>query len=116
MIYANHPAELAAWYAARLGIQTDYHEEDGCYYGSVGEAGTPAHMRFGIFPRPREINALAHALMVNYRVDNFDELMQRLAEQRVVIEKVLTTGQGRFAYLTDPEGNPIEIWEEPPGS
>jgi predicted enzyme related to lactoylglutathione lyase len=54
--------------------------------------------------------------MINYRVDNLDAILASLAGQGVAIDGRREDGEfGRFAWITDPEGNRIELWEPPAG-
>lgn len=111
MIYADDPAGLSAWYAAHLGIETRRHDEDGNYYGDVvdDEAGKTTHI--GIYPASGEAARLARgAVMVNYRVEDVDAAVAKLEAAGVEIDSIVDESFGRFAYLADPEGNPIELW------
>lgn len=55
--------------------------------------------------------------MLNYRVENLDELLKVLKEEGVTIdEKREDYEYGRFAWIMDPEGNRIELWEPPKSS
>jgi predicted enzyme related to lactoylglutathione lyase len=51
------------------------------------------------------------AFMVNYRVANLDRMLERLRQNGVKVEKVEDLDYGRFAWVTDPEGNRVELWE-----
>jgi hypothetical protein len=67
--------------------------EDTKYFGSGNEKG------------PQQA-------MVNYRVDNLDELLTQLAAANVPIDPHREDADyGRFAWITDPEGNRIELWQ-----
>jgi predicted enzyme related to lactoylglutathione lyase len=45
-------------------------------------------------------------------VRDLDALVARLRSQGVTVEvDAETFPNGRFARLTDPEGNPIQLWE-----
>jgi predicted enzyme related to lactoylglutathione lyase len=112
MIYANQPAELAQWYFAQLGIETSLNDEDGFYYGDIKDQASGYTVHFGIFAAEKKLAEDNHALMVNYRIDNLDEFLSQLKTDGIVIEKTLNTDYGRFAYIRDPEGNPIELYEE----
>ena len=50
--------------------------------------------------------------MVNFAVDDLDGMIARIESKKVVI---LGRGEndpnGRFAWLMDPEGTKIELWE-----
>jgi predicted enzyme related to lactoylglutathione lyase len=49
--------------------------------------------------------------MINYRVANMDRMLEQLRGSGVKIEKVEDYPYGRWAWLMDPEGNRIELWE-----
>ena len=50
--------------------------------------------------------------MVNYIVDDLDALLDRLKEAGVKIDaKRMNESYGRFAWIYDPDGNKIELWQ-----
>ena len=52
--------------------------------------------------------------MINYRVDDLDALLERLRAEGVTIDpKREDYEYGRFAWIIDPAGNRIELWEPP---
>jgi len=52
--------------------------------------------------------------MVNYRVDDLDEMLKELEAASVeIVPKRENSEFGRFAWIVDPEGNRIELWEPP---
>ena len=52
--------------------------------------------------------------MFNFRVDNLKELLVQLRAQGVeIIGNIEDTDYGRFAWIMDPEGHRIELWEPP---
>ncbi len=52
--------------------------------------------------------------MVNFRVDDIDGLLAQLAAAGVFIDpKREDHPYGRFAWIVDPEGNRVELWEPP---
>ncbi len=53
-------------------------------------------------------------LLLNYRVKDLDGLLASLRRKGVAVDrKVEDTPYGRFGWITDPEGNRIELWEPP---
>ncbi len=53
-------------------------------------------------------------LMLNYRVDDLDASLEALRAEGVQIDpKREDYDYGRFAWIIDPEGNKIELWEPP---
>ena len=52
--------------------------------------------------------------MVSYRVDNLDALLEDLKKSGIEIDPHREDyDYGRFAWITDPDGNRIELWEPP---
>ena len=50
--------------------------------------------------------------MINYRVENLEELVAQLKNDGVIIvDKIEDTEYGKFVHIIDPEGNKIELWE-----
>ena len=50
--------------------------------------------------------------MINYRVENIEELVKELKESGVEIcDKIEEFEYGKFVHIMDPEGNKIELWE-----
>jgi predicted enzyme related to lactoylglutathione lyase len=50
--------------------------------------------------------------MINYRVDDLDEMIARLRADGVeVISGPESHENGKFAWIMDPEGNKVELWE-----
>ncbi len=55
--------------------------------------------------------------MINFRVDNLRELLKALLDEGVQVdEKVEEHDYGKFGWITDPEGNRLELWEPPKSS
>jgi predicted enzyme related to lactoylglutathione lyase len=52
--------------------------------------------------------------MMNYRVEDMDAMLEALKAEGVEIDPKREDGEfGRFAWIVDPEGNRIELWEPP---
>ena len=111
---ARDPRGLAIWYAKHLGIQT---EEGGwLVFNGPESAGMTVFAHFpldtgyfggGAEPSPQQF-------MVNFRVDDLDELLRQLASVGVRIDpKREDYPYGRFAWIWDPEDNRVELWEPP---
>ena len=50
--------------------------------------------------------------MINYRVENLEELLKVLKEEGVeVLDEIQVVEEGKFGWIMDPEGNKIELWE-----
>jgi predicted enzyme related to lactoylglutathione lyase len=50
--------------------------------------------------------------MINYRVDNLDELLDQLKQNGVeIISGPQSEENGKFAWIMDPDNNKVELWE-----
>jgi len=108
---AREPKKMAAWYRDHLGIQSK-----GGYADFVWrEKDNPdriGHTVWTIFPTNTSyFGSSTGPMMINYRVANLERLLAQLRGAGVAIEKVEDQAYGRFAWITDPEGNRIELWE-----
>jgi predicted enzyme related to lactoylglutathione lyase len=107
---AQDPKALSAWYATHLGIPT----QDGgsLVFDGPESAGMTV---FAHFPQDTDyFGDGGQQVMVNFRVDDLDELLVQLAAAEVRIDpKREDYPYGRFAWIWDPEGNRVELWEPP---
>src|SRR5262245_31891703 len=105
---AQDPEKMAAWYREHLGIRSkqgyaDFAWRDKDKPEQVGRTV------WSLFPAATD--HFRSAMMINYRVANLDRMLEQLRGGGVMIEKVEDYDYGRFAWITDPEGNRIELWE-----
>jgi predicted enzyme related to lactoylglutathione lyase len=50
--------------------------------------------------------------MINYRVDNLSEMLAQLRASGVkVVGGPESHENGKFAWIMDPDGNKVELWE-----
>src|ERR1700687_41511 len=56
------------------------------------------------------------SFMVNYRVEDLHAVVTALkAEGCNVLDKIDDSEYGKFAWVIDPEGNKVELWQPPAG-
>ena len=61
---------------------------------------------------PQNSKYFESAFMVNYIVDDLDALLERLQKEGVKIDpKRQNEEYGKFAWIYDPDGNKIELWQ-----
>ena len=54
--------------------------------------------------------------MINYRVEDLTALLAVLRAEGVQVdEKIDESEFGKFAWVIDPEGNKMELWQPPMG-
>jgi predicted enzyme related to lactoylglutathione lyase len=105
---AKDPRALARWYSENLGVGIVPSNSGGSPWRQ--EAGPCA---FQPFPETTSyFRDNSKHWMVNFRVQNMDKMAAQLRAAGITVEvdpKVYPNG--RFARLSDPEGNPVELWE-----
>jgi predicted enzyme related to lactoylglutathione lyase len=118
---SENPEELYQWYEKHLGIQREPHGQSASFEwrelkdAAGNEPGANAVTAWSIFPRSTKYFGASKAdFMVNYRVDDLDSLLEELKQAGVQIDPHREDcDYGRFAWITDPDGNRIELWEPP---
>lgn len=115
---AKDAPALRAWYQKHLGIDVqvwggaafDWHDAEG-----RPVAGTTA---WCIHPSDSDHFApSAAAFMVNYRVADLRALVRVLKDEGCeVIDGTDDSEFGKFAWVIDPEGNKVELWEPAVGA
>lgn len=105
---AKNPTKMAEWYRQHLGIDlvpSDYSQKP------WSQAAGPTV--FAPFPAESEyFGDASKQWMINFRVSDLDAIVKQLraAGLAVTLDEE-SCPNGRFARLSDPEGNPIELWE-----
>ena len=105
---AKDPKALAKWYSDHLGVNLVPSKPDDSAWRQ--EAGPCAFQPFS--ETTTYFGDSTKRWMVNFRIRNMDKMAAQLRAAGITIEvdpKVYPNG--RFARLSDPEGNPIELWE-----
>lgn len=102
---ARDPEALTRWYRELLGVQDDEH---GLWQQ---EAGPTVFAAFE--PDTDYFGSPEQATMLNFRVRDLDAMLAQLRERGadVAAETQDMAGVGRFGWVTDPEGNRVELWQ-----
>ena len=107
---AADPKALSAWYARHFSIPRGDGEDTSLIFDAPDTAGMTI---FAHFPSDTGyFGSGPQQAMVNLRIDNLDEMLAQLGAAGVVIDpKREDYPYGRFAWVVDPEGNRVELWE-----
>jgi len=106
---ARDPEKLYQWYEKHLGIKRD-DSQSKMFLNKGDEDGM---IVWSIFPADTKyFEPSQSSLMINYRVENLDALLDALIAEGVQVDpKREDYGYGKFGWIMDPEGNRIELWE-----
>lgn len=108
----KQPDVLKNWYQQHLGLITNE-------YGSLFEfrqSDRPEkkeYLQWSPFSQEtRYFEPSPKEFMINYRVENIEELVEELKAAGVqVLDDIATYDYGKFVHILDPENNKIELWE-----
>ncbi len=103
---------LKAWYQRFLGInledfggailnwQDDRAEDKGLTVWAVAD------------PDSKWFSPSSSSFMVNYRVDDLQEMLENMRAGAVeIVQDIEHHENGKFAWVMDPDGNKVELWE-----
>jgi predicted enzyme related to lactoylglutathione lyase len=109
---AQDPKALYEWYRRHLGVESNA-DGSGASWRDADHPEIPGSCVWAIFPKDTDYFGPAPSnFMMNFRVENLLELLKLLREEGVPIDpKVEEYDYGKFAWITDPEGNRVELWE-----
>ncbi len=105
-------AALAAWYQQHLGMPAeawggavlkwpdDKASDGGLTVWSLAKDDT------------KWFSPSESTFMINYRVDNLDEMLGQLRASGIeIVSGPESHENGKFAWIMDPDGNKVELWE-----
>ena len=111
---AKDPKALAAWYAEHLGVQLADFGGAIFFWDKDKEVQPAAGLTvWHIADADGDWFAPSTSqVMINYRVDDLDELLRQLSDAGIPTLKGPDDElNGRFAWIMDPEGNKVELWQ-----
>ena len=109
-VKSKDPKALAAWYRDVLGVELQPWGGATLRYDAPGH---PPVLVWNAIPEASHYMAPSpRDFMLNFAVDDLDAFIRRLQAQGVKILKQDDAGpDGRFAWILDPDGVKIELWE-----
>ena len=105
-------AALQQWYAKHLGMPLESWGGAALRWANdtANDKGVTA---WHVAARDSNWFAPSEApFMINYRVDNLEEMLAQLKADGIAIHKGPEYHEnGKFAWVVDPDGNKVELWE-----
>ena len=105
-------AALAAWYQKYLGMQPE--EWGGVILRWPDDKAPDGGLTvWHVADRDSKWFAPSDSsFMVNYRVDDLDEMLAQFREGGLeIVGGPDSDESGKFAWIMDPDGNKVELWE-----
>ncbi|MFJ9041820.1 VOC family protein [Streptomyces sp. NPDC102406] len=104
-VRAADPKTLNAWYRDCLGLESDEH---GLWRQPAGPTV------FATFESETDyFGSRSQQTMLNFRVRDLDAMLAQLRAKGADVSEEIQDmeGVGRFGWVTDPEGNRVELWQ-----
>lgn len=102
------PQAIKEWYKTHLGLNVND-------YGATFEPEEDSKGSLSWSPFPESTTYFQpseHSFMINYIVDDLEQLVQELKQADVeILDEISTYEYGKFIHILDPEGRKIELWE-----
>lgn len=107
---AKNPSELYDWYKTHLGIPASNY---GWSFNWQDKNGNEGLTNWSIFKQETTyLNPSEKEFMQNFIVTDLDQLLEQLRQDNItLIGEPETHEYGKFAWILDPEGNKIELWQ-----
>jgi predicted enzyme related to lactoylglutathione lyase/uncharacterized protein YndB with AHSA1/START domain len=109
---SKDPEKLKAWYDEHLGFKTDKYGH-AFRWVQWQDTQKSASTQWSVMPEDTKyFSPSDKPYMLNYRVGNLVKLLKKLKDDGVQIAGEMEEyDYGKFAWVVDPEGNKIELWE-----
>ncbi len=106
----KNPETTKQWYKQHLGLPVD---EYGCTFWWKDENGKKCSTQWSPFKEDTNyFSPSEKEFMINFRVENLVALLKALKTEGVtIVGEMQEFDYGKFAWIIDPEGNKIELWE-----
>jgi predicted enzyme related to lactoylglutathione lyase len=121
-LFSNDTKRLVTWYRDCLGMVAEG-EDSECNsiyrsfeYRDLENPEIKRTIVWAIIPTDQDIKGKPRTGKINYTVKNMEDILSHLTSKGVAIEKTEEyPSMGKFAWLKDPDGNSIELWEPAEG-
>jgi len=108
----ENPADMNAWYRKHLGVPAGQYGAnfEWRHKDAPDQVGLTVWSTFA--DSSDYFDPSQRPFMINYRVADLEGLLAALkAEGIEAVGEMQTFEYGKFAWILDPEGNKIELWE-----
>ena len=111
--YSDNPQQTKEWYTKNLGIEINDWGSSSFESRNINKPDEINSLQWCAFNKGEEyFSPSKKEFMINYRVQNIEELVNKLKENGVtIVDSMVTYDFGKFIHIMDAEGNKIELWE-----
>ncbi len=108
----KNPEEQKNWYHKHLGIKMDANGTS-FEWRHADNKEEKGYTVWSPFPHDTDyFGESEQQYMINYRVDDLEQLLKQLKEEGVtILDQMEIYEYGKFVHILDGEGNKVELWE-----
>lgn len=108
----KNPKAIKQWYKTHLGFDTTPYGTS-FEWRDLTDSTKKGLTQWNPFPEDTKyFEPSAKDFMINYRVENLEQLVEVLKKENVTfVDQIETFDYGKFVHILDPEGNKIQLWE-----
>ncbi len=109
----NDHERLAKWYADNLGIPLEKEWGGAILRWPEDRSEDKGLTVWHVAKKDTEwFSPSSSSFMINYRVDDLAGMLRQLEKNHVEVVKGPESHEnGKFAWVMDPDGNKVELWE-----
>jgi len=109
-VKSKDPRALAAWYHDMLGVTLE--PWGGAKLRYDAPLHPPSAAWIALSSNSKYTAPSSREFMLDFAVDNLDAIVARLASKGVaILARDDSDPSGRFAWILDPDGTKIELWQ-----
>ena len=109
-VRSKDPKALAAWYRDVLGVKLEPWGGATLSYDAPGHPPVLAWTPFR--ETTKYMDPSTREYMIDFAVDDLDAILARAKAKGVaVLKRDDSSPEGRFAWILDPDGTKIELWQ-----
>ncbi len=106
------PNKIKEWYKTNLGLNANEYGASFEWYEAADSTKKGTTQWTPFKETTKYFEPSTKDFMINYRVENLENLVEELKKNGVTIVDTLQSfDYGKFVHILDPEGNKVELWE-----
>jgi len=106
------PAKVKDWYKTHLGLNVNEYGATFEWRENEDSSKTGQTQWSPFAETTTYFDPSSKDFMINYRVENLEELVEELRKEGVtIVDNIESYDYGKFVHIMDIEGNKIELWE-----
>jgi predicted enzyme related to lactoylglutathione lyase len=104
---------LLDWYKTHLGLNIESWGGSVFKWRDQENSDKEKYSVFSVFNHDTDyLDPSKSPFMINFRVDDLKKVVEELKKENQNVTEIDEHPEGLFAWIIDPDGNKIELWQE----